>query len=181
MRQELSAETIINSWPEEELVEVFKSYGEVRSPFRVVRAIVHDRQEKPFTTTKELSGLIERVDGWRKKGHHPATKYFLGLRLAVNRELEQLSESLPHMMEALNENGRLAVLTFHSLEDRIVKRIFKSSELGKPVNKKVIVATREEQQSNPRSRSAKLRVFQRGVGQKGSAQRGVGEPEGARS
>ncbi|MFN8791367.1 MAG: 16S rRNA (cytosine(1402)-N(4))-methyltransferase RsmH [Bdellovibrionales bacterium] len=157
----VTAEMIINEWDENDLIQVFKEYGEVRSPYRVVRAVVHDRKTKPFKTTQQLAGLIERVEGWRKKGFHPATLYFQGLRLAVNQELEVLQQALPRVLEGLRPGGRLAVITFHSLEDRIVKNVLKSSSLGRPVNKKVIVAEREEQMKNPRSRSAKLRVFER--------------------
>lgn len=157
----VTAEMIINESSEEELIQIFQNLGEVRSPYRVVRAIVNDRKTVPYKTTLQLAQLIERVEGWRKKGFHPATLYFQGLRLAVNQELDVLSDTLPILMKALNPKGRLGVLTFHSLEDRIVKNIFKNSDLGKPVNKKVIVAEREEQLSNVRSRSAKLRVFER--------------------
>ncbi|MCX7977907.1 MAG: 16S rRNA (cytosine(1402)-N(4))-methyltransferase, partial [Bdellovibrionaceae bacterium] len=118
---------------------------------------------KAFRTTRELASLIERVEGWRKRGVHPATQYFMALRLVVNRELEVLSEALPKMMEALQPHGRLAVITFHSLEDRIVKNFFRQSHLGSPVNKKVITPSDEECRTNPRSRSAKLRVFERKV------------------
>jgi len=156
-----TAEMIINESSEEDLIRIFQNLGEVRSPYRVVRAIVNDRKTVPYKTTLQLAQLIERVEGWRKKGFHPATLYFQGLRLAVNQELDVLSEALPKLMQALNPKGRLGVLTFHSLEDRIVKNIFKNSDFGKPVNKKVIVAEREEQLSNVRSRSAKLRVFER--------------------
>ena len=163
-QQELTAEYLINTSSEEELVDIFRNYGEVQKPFRVVRAIVHDRKTKAFQSTKELAGLIERVDGWRQKGHHPATKYFMGLRLAVNQELEVVEKTLPEMMRSLNMGGRLAVLTFHSLEDRIVKNIFRGHpELGRPVNKKVIIPTQEECDFNSRSRSAKLRIFERGT------------------
>lgn len=163
LQSELTAETIINEFSEQELIQIFQEYGEVRSPFRVVRALVHDRKTKPFKTTQQLAGLIERVEGWRKKGFHPATLYFQGLRLAVNQELEVVNEALPKLIAGLKPGGRLAVLTFHSLEDRIVKNIFKESNAGKPVNKKVIVAEREEQLANPRSRSAKLRVFEKSL------------------
>lgn len=160
-QQGLTAEMVINTYSEDDLIKVFQDYGEIYKPFRVVRAIVHDRKTKAFKTTRELAGLIERVEGWRNKGFHPATLYFMALRLVVNGELEVLQKTLPKLMELLNEGGRLAVLTFHSLEDRIVKNIFRDSHLGKPVNKKVIVATQEECKSNPRSRSAKLRFFER--------------------
>jgi 16S rRNA (cytosine1402-N4)-methyltransferase len=157
----VTAADIINQAPEPELIRIFQEYGEVRSPFRVVRALLHDRKIQKFETTKQLAGLIERVEGWRKKGFHPATLYFQGLRLAVNQELEVVESAIPLLMQALKPGGRMAVLTFHSLEDRIVKNIFKESPLGRPVNKKVIVAERDEQMANPRARSAKLRVFEK--------------------
>lgn len=159
--QEVSAATLINESSEDELNQIFKNYGEIRSPYRVTRAIVNDRQSKKYETTREVASLIERVDGWRKKGFHPATQYFMALRLAVNFELEGLEKSLPMVLECLKDKGLLAVLSFHSLEDRIVKNVFKSSELGQNINKKVIVASDEEIAKNPRSRSAKLRVFQK--------------------
>lgn len=163
-QQGLTAEMLINTASEDELIRIFKDYGEVHRPFRVVRAIVHDRKEKAFQSTKQLASLIERVDGWQVKGFHPATKYFMALRLAVNSELEVVAEAIPKMIQALNPGGRLAVISFHSLEDRIVKNIFRASEsLGRVVNKKVIVPTQEECDRNSRSRSAKLRVFERGA------------------
>lgn len=161
-QQGLTAEVLVNTATEEDLIRIFKEYGEVYRPSRVVRAIVHDRKTKAFQSTNQLASLIERVDGWQVKGHHPATKYFMALRLAVNSELEVVGEALPAMMKALKPGGRLAVITFHSLEDRIVKNIFRDSEeLGRPVYKKVIVPSQEELDMNSRSRSAKLRVFER--------------------
>lgn len=160
--QRTSAADVVNSWPEVELLNIFREYGEIRRPDRVVRAIVQDRKTAPFQTTRQLAGLIERVEGWKRKGHHPATTYFLALRMAVNNELEGLKNCLPDLMRALRPGGRLLVITFHSLEDRIIKYAFKESELGFPLFKKVIVPTREEQAENPRARSAKLRIFQRG-------------------
>lgn len=169
-QQGLTAEMIVNTATENELIRIFKEYGEVHSPFRVVRAMCHDRKTKAYQSTKELAGLIERVDGWRQKGHHPATKYFMALRLAVNSELEVVSAALPAMMNALNPGGRLAVISFHSLEDRIVKNVFREhKDLGQQIHKKVIVPTQEECDKNSRSRSAKMRVFER------SAQDELGE------
>jgi 16S rRNA (cytosine1402-N4)-methyltransferase len=159
--QNVTAEVLINTLSEDDLVRVFKEYGEIFRPFRVVRAIVHDRKTKAFKTTQELAGLIERVDGWHRKGHHPATQYFMALRLAVNQELENLKEALPRLIDALNPGGRLAVISFHSLEDRIVKWVFKESELGEQIHKKVIEATEDEIKLNSRARSAKLRVFEK--------------------
>lgn len=161
-QQGLTAEMLVNTASEDELIRIFREYGEVYKPARVVRAIINDRKTKAFQSTHSLAGLIERVDGWQVKGHHPATKYFMALRLAVNSELEVVAEALPLMMKALNPGGRLAVISFHSLEDRIVKNIFRDNEeLGRPVYRKVIVPTQEECDINPRSRSAKLRVFER--------------------
>ncbi len=159
--QDFSAQDIIQSYGEKELNDLFHNKGDVHSPFRVVRAIMHDRKTKKFTTTTELSSLIERVDGWRKKGSHPATNYFLALRLEVNQELEILEAALPVMIERLKPGGILSVISFHSLEDRIVKNIFKASALGHVINKKVIIPTEEECSVNPRARSAKLRIFER--------------------
>lgn len=162
--QKATAADIVNTWDEDELIELFKNLGEVRNPFRVVKAIVHDRKVTPFTTTRQLAGMIERVSGWRKKGFNPATQYFMALRLQVNGELRVLEETLPKLMNALTDKGRAVVITFHSLEDRIVKNIFKNNpELGRPVSKKVVKPSREEEKSNPRSRSAKLRAFERGA------------------
>lgn len=162
--ENVTAKDLLHELSEKELIHLFQEYGEVRSPFRVVRAIVHDRKTKKFDSTKDLASLIERVDRWRHKGKHPATQYFMALRIAVNRELDVLQKTLPEMMTSLNPGGRIAVISFHSLEDRIVKNIFKSHvEFGSLINKKVIVASDAESEINPRSRSAKLRIFERGA------------------
>lgn len=160
-----TAADIIQEFSENELNDLFKSLGEINRPYRVSRAIVHDRDEKPFRTTRDLASLVERVEGWHRKGFHPATQYFLALRLYVNRELEVVEESLERLAHGLKSKGRLAVLTFHSLEDRIVKNKFKelaeTMDAGSIVNKKVIQAQWNEAKTNPRARSAKLRVFER--------------------
>lgn len=161
-KQTLTAAEIVNTYSEEDLMSIFKEYGEIPNPYHVVKAIIKDRTSKTFDETTQLSGLIERVDGWRKKGFHPATQYFMALRLVVNRELQVVEEALPLFIEKLNDGGIFSVITFHSLEDRIVKNIFKNSDLGFAVHKKVIVPTEEECKINPRARSAKLRVFQKG-------------------
>ncbi len=160
-RQPLTAEEIINYWSEEELVDIFKDYGEVFKPYKVVQNIIRERKNGNISSTQDLSHLIERSVGWRKKGKHPATQYFMALRLVVNRELEDLKEGLQALMKRLVPGGRLVVITFHSLEDRIVKQVFRNSDYGKPVNKKVIKPTRDEELENKRSRSAKLRAFER--------------------
>ncbi|MBX9768875.1 MAG: 16S rRNA (cytosine(1402)-N(4))-methyltransferase RsmH, partial [Bdellovibrionales bacterium] len=109
------ASDLIHDSEEEELMRIFKELGEVRNPFRVVRALVHDRKTIRFETTKQLADMIARIDGWKRKGFHPATQYFMALRLAVNEELDQVAESLEPAMRRLNEDGRLAVISFHSL------------------------------------------------------------------
>jgi len=158
----MTAARIVNEFSEDDLFKVFREYGEIQNPARVIRAIVEDRKTKSFETTLQLAGLIERVDGWRKKGFHPATQYFMGLRLVVNQELRVVEEAVPKLINQLNSGGVISIITFHSLEDRIVKNLFKDSDLGFVVNKKVIVPTEEECKLNPRARSAKLRIFQKG-------------------
>jgi 16S rRNA (cytosine1402-N4)-methyltransferase len=159
---ELTAAQVLMEMEEVELIKLFQIYGEVQRPHRVVRAIVHDRKEKVFSSTKDLAEMIARIDGWRKKGFHPATQYFMALRIYVNQELQILPGALEKIIARLKLNGRLAVLTFHSLEDRIVKNVFRNLQhLGRPLFKKVVVPSEDEQRVNPRSRSAKLRVFVR--------------------
>jgi 16S rRNA (cytosine1402-N4)-methyltransferase len=168
-RLQLTAAEIVNEWPEQDLARVFIARGEIEYPFKVVRAILNDRLTTPFSTTKQLAGLIERVDGWAKKGFHPATQYFMALRLEVNRELEVVEKSLPEALKLLAPGGRLAIITFHSLEDRIVKNLFRSAEegelfgadFGENVKRKAFKPSEKETALNPRSRSAKLRVFRR--------------------
>ena len=169
-----SASIIVNQWNADELSHLFQTKGEIRHPTPVVQAILQHRKKKPIQQTAVLSHLIEKTIGWKKKGKHPATAYFLALRLQVNNELEGLQESLPYLLQALRHKGRMFVLSFHSLEDRIVKKIFKQAYLKKEgilVNKKVIRPSRDEVLENPRSRSAKLRVFE--VHKKGDLARDV--------
>lgn len=157
-----TAADFVNTMSDTELFRIFRDYGEIFKPSRVVNEIVRARQVKAFTSTLDLSKLIEKTEGWRRKGFHPATPYFMALRILVNNELRGLEENLPRLLLGLRPGGRLAVLTFHSLEDRIVKNILRgATELGRPVNKKVIQPTRDEEVRNPRARSAKLRIYER--------------------
>lgn len=164
-RLPLTAATIVNEWTEQDLARVFIEHGEIEFPFKVVRAIVQDRERTKFATTQQLAGLIERVDGWVKKGFHPATQYFMALRLEINREMDVVAAMLPKALELLSPGGRLAIITFHSLEDRIVKNFFREREseatFGESVKRKAIQPSEAEVAGNPRSRSAKLRVFRR--------------------
>lgn len=163
-RLELTAADIINSWDEKEMAQLFIDLGEVRHPYRVANFIARERENESIRTTKNLAQIIEKAEGWRKRGVHPATKYFMALRIKVNAELTRLEESLSELVDGLALGGRLSVITFHSLEDRIVKQVFRrlSQTKGILVNKKVIRPTESEIEKNPRARSAKLRIFQRG-------------------
>lgn len=163
VREPLTAAEIINTWPAQELKRIFVELGEVSRPDKAIQLIVKERQTKPFETTAQLADLIVRADGWRRKGFHPATQYFMALRIQVNHELEDVEEALETLIQCLTPGGRLIVITFHSIEDRIAKYKLKSlSHLGQPVNKKVLKPTWDEQKKNPRARSAKLRCFERG-------------------
>ncbi|MCB0419958.1 MAG: 16S rRNA (cytosine(1402)-N(4))-methyltransferase RsmH [Bdellovibrionales bacterium] len=165
-RDETTAADILNTWSDKELSDLFFQLGEIRRPNRVVKRIIERRREKLFESTLELAHLIEMAEGWTRKGHHPATNYFMALRIQVNHELEQVEQMVQPLVERLNACGRLLVITFHSTEDRIVKLSFKKLKedgVGTLVNKKVIQAGWSEKKANPRARSAKLRIFEKGV------------------
>ncbi len=115
---EKTAADLVNTCSEAELFKIFSEYGEVQKSAKVVRAILKDRELQKFETTLQLAKMIERVDGWQKKGFHPATQYFMGLRLVVNQELEVTEKAIPLLIDQLQDGGRLAIITFHSLEDR---------------------------------------------------------------
>lgn len=158
-----TAADIVNAWPEERLRDLFKTLGEERFSGRMAKRIVEARGAGPIETTGELSKLIESAAPFRGKTH-PATRVFQALRMEVNDELGTLSRGLAAAGKALRPGGRLAVLTFHSLEDRLVKRTFlRWGELGvaAPVNAKAVSCGREEAVANRRARSAKLRVVER--------------------
>ncbi len=163
-RQSLTAAEIVNNWQERELADVFYNYGDVKKSFRVARAIVEYREEKEIQTTAELAEIIAKVLGWRKKGHHPATECFLALRIVVNEEFEHMEAAIHNLVKELTPGGRLLVITFHSSEDRRVKKLLLNlKEWGEPVQKKVVKPSRSEQEENPRSRSAHMRVFERSL------------------
>lgn len=159
----LSARDIVNDWPEERLRHIFQTFGEERFSRRLAKTIVEKRVERPIETTGELSSLVAKaVPGHGKI--HPATRIFQALRMAVNDELGTLSRGLAAAGRLLAPEGRLGVLTFHSLEDRLVKRTFlRWRDMGavRLVNAKAESCTREEASANRRARSAKLRVVQR--------------------
>jgi len=161
---EFTAQDIVNTWSEENIADVLYGWGEERFARRIARAIVAKRDTKRIETARELTELIESaVPSWyRYKKAHPATKTFQALRIAVNDELGAIRETLPALLEMMKPQGRIAVITFHSLEDRIVKRIFKEwvdAGKGTLATKKPVAPSTEEVSENPRARSAKLRVF----------------------
>jgi 16S rRNA (cytosine1402-N4)-methyltransferase len=161
-----TARDIVNNWDEENIADVIYGYGEEQFSRRIAKSIVEARTKKLIETTGELAELVKNaVPFWyRHKRTHPATKTFQALRITVNDELETLKRGLEKSFAALAPEGRLAVISFHSLEDRIVKNYFKQlDQEGKAiiVTKKPIVPNEEEISSNPRSRSAKLRIMEK--------------------
>jgi 16S rRNA (cytosine1402-N4)-methyltransferase len=171
-RSPVTAAALVNSLPERQLSEILFEYGEERWANRIARSIAESRKREPITTTGRLVDLVRRAIPRPAQGRrlHPATKTFQALRIAVNQELEPLAGTLSDAVALLNPGGRLCVIAFHSLEDRIVKRTFKALSRAEPaqariMTKKPIVPGREEIRMNPRSRSAKLRVLERVSGE----------------
>lgn len=162
-RQSLTAAEIVNKYSEADLANVLWHYGEERFSRRISRAIVNARGKAPIRTCRELSHIIENVSG-RRGRIHPATKTFQALRIEVNKELAELAEAINAGTNIISSGGRICVLSYHSLEDRIVKRSFKELA-GKGVitiiTKKPLIPGNEERLSNPSSRSAKLRVAEK--------------------
>jgi 16S rRNA (cytosine1402-N4)-methyltransferase len=161
-----TATDIVNEWKEEDIANVLYGYGEERYSRRIARAIVSARQKAPIITAKQLSDIvIEAVPASYRHGRiHPATKSFQALRIAVNDELTVVETFITAAVEVLKPGGRLAVITFHSLEDRITKHLFKEMLIADRVvlvTKKPIIPTEAETKQNPRARSAKLRVIEK--------------------
>jgi 16S rRNA (cytosine1402-N4)-methyltransferase len=173
-----SAADVVNNAPEKELVRIFREFGEERLAPRIARAIVADRVHQPFERTLQLAEMIARVARSKERHKHPATRVFQALRIHVNRELEELETALAAAFERLAPHGRLAVITFHSLEDRIVKQFMRRHASTDPVYAglpyvpaharptlklvgKSIQADAAETARNPRARSARLRVAER--------------------
>ncbi len=180
-RKTRTAKDIVNGYSEAELFRVIRDYGEERFAGSIARQIAIAREKKPIETTGELREIIREAIPARNRaaGGHPARRTFQAIRIELNQELEVLRSSLEDMIDLLNPGGRICVITFHSLEDRIVKTIFKTNEnpctcpsgfpvcacgkkpKGRTVTKKPILPGTEELERNKRSKSAKLRVFER--------------------
>jgi 16S rRNA (cytosine1402-N4)-methyltransferase len=164
--QELTAKIIVNEFSEESLANVIFAYGEERFARRIARAIVEYRQQSPIEFTSQLSDIVKRaIPGkFQSKKIHPATKTFQAIRIAVNNELETIKETILKTPLYLAPGGRLAIISFHSLEDRIVKQTFKELAergVGTVITNKPIISSEEELLENPRARSAKLRIFEK--------------------
>lgn len=160
----LTAFIIINKWPQQELARIGKEYGEERFARHIAAGIVRERARKPIASTFELVDVIRKsIPARIRHGNvHPATRMFQAIRIAVNNELGELRNGLRHGVDLLVGGGKMAVISFHSLEDAIVKEIFRTKEkegIVKILTKKPIIATREEIRMNPRARSAKLRAI----------------------
>ena len=159
---DLTARDIVNGYKEEELADIIYRYGEERMSRRIAKAIVERRRQKRIETSGDLAEIIERAIGRRGK-IHPATKTFQALRIAVNDEQGALERFLSKIPEHVASGARIAIISFHSLEDRMVKNFFRKLEdegAGKRITKKPIVPGREEETENKRARSAKLRIFE---------------------
>lgn len=159
----LTAEEIINQWPKEELIKIFQEYGEERYARRIAHRVCQTRQIQPIKTTNQLVEIIQQAvpNRYQHRRIHFATLTFQALRIAVNDELNNLKKALPQALEILEKNGKLAIISFHSLEDRIVKIFFRETAKEgnlKILTKKPIRPGQEEVNLNPRSRSARLRV-----------------------
>ena len=156
-----SAADLVNNLPEDELADIFFQFGEERHSRRVARRIVEARRVEPITTTGRLSEIVRKSIPGKWGAIDPSTRVFQALRIAVNDELEHLDAALANLPDLLNDHGRAAIISFHSLEDRKVKHAFREADELLVITKKPITATAEENHINPRARSAKLRVAER--------------------
>lgn len=174
----ITACDIINEYSLEELIRIFKEYGEEKFASKIAKEIVIQREKKRIETTFDLNEIIDRVKPYTKKGHK-SKQVFQALRIEVNKEIVNLEDSVKNMIDILKNKGRIAIITFHSLEDKAIKKVFKEKEgkctcpkdlpvcvcgyksFGKNLTKKAIIPNKEEILENTRSKSAKLRVFER--------------------
>lgn len=183
-RKNITAEDIVNDYSEMELFRIIRDYGEDKFAKNIAKHIVMERQKERITTTGQLADIVKAAIPMKvraAKGGHPAKKTFQAIRIELNRELDVLKQSIDTMIDLLNDDGRLCIITFHSLEDRIVKNSFRKNEnpctcppdfpvcvcgkksKGKVITRKPVVPSAEELEENRRAKSSKLRVFERKV------------------
>lgn len=165
-QSDVTAFDVVNNWQEENLYEVFKGFGEEKFARKIARGIINARSVRPIEKTSELVEIIFKSTPphYHRGKIHPATRTFQAIRIAVNDELGAITQGLKSAWKVLSSGGRIAVISFHSLEDRIVKQYFNElikSKEGTQITKKPIVASEEEKKVNPRSRSAKLRIIEK--------------------
>ena len=174
----ITAGDIVMTYSQEELTRIFKEYGEEKFASKIAKEIVSQRDKRKIETTFDLNAIIDRVKPYTKKGHK-SKQVFQALRIEVNKEIVNLEKSVGKMVDVLKNGGRIVIITFHSLEDKAIKKVFKEKEgkcicpndlpvcvcgyksFGKNVTKKAIIPSKEEMEENTRSKSAKLRVFER--------------------
>ncbi|MDO4167623.1 MAG: 16S rRNA (cytosine(1402)-N(4))-methyltransferase RsmH [Eubacteriales bacterium] len=179
-RQTVSAETVVNEYSEMELFHIIRNYGEDKFAKNIAKHIVAERKIEPIRSTGRLAEIVSQAIPMKikKQGGHPAKRTFQAIRIEVNHELEVLEQTLSDMIDLLKPGGRLCIITFHSLEDRIVKKAFRDAEnpctcppsfpvcvcgkqsRGRVVTRKPILPSEQEREANPRSKSAKLRIFE---------------------
>ena len=179
-RRELTAADVVNEYTEQELFHIIRDYGEDRFAKNIAKNIVSERKKEPILTTGRLAEIVSYSIPMKvkKRGGHPAKRTFQAIRIEVNHELEVLKNSISEMIDLLDTGGRLCIITFHSLEDRIVKQAFRKAQfpctcppdfpvcvcgkksLGKQITRKPVLPSEKEMEENPRSKSAKLRVFE---------------------
>lgn len=174
----ITAKDVVNKYSKEELIRIFKEYGEEKFATKIANEIIEERKRNDICTTFDLNRIIDKVKPYSKKGHK-SKQVFQALRIEVNKEIVNLEKAISNMIDCLSDKGRIAIITFHSLEDKAVKKVFKEKEgrcscpsdlpvcvcgyksFGRNVSKKAILPSNKELEENTRAKSAKLRVFER--------------------
>lgn len=174
----ITAKDVVNKYSKEELIRIFKEYGEEKFATKIANEIIEERKKNNICTTFDLNRIIDKVKPYSKKGHK-SKQVFQALRIEVNKEIVNLEKAISNMIDCLYDKGRIAIITFHSLEDKAVKKVFKEKEgrcscpsdlpvcvcgyksFGRNVSKKAILPSNKELEENTRAKSAKLRVFER--------------------
>ncbi|HCU21937.1 MAG TPA: 16S rRNA (cytosine(1402)-N(4))-methyltransferase [Candidatus Atribacteria bacterium] len=166
--QKMNACQVVNTFTEKELADIFFYYGEEHKSRKIARSIVLARQKKSITTTSELEKIIWNCNPGRRGGIHPATRVFMALRIYINHELDELPKALESVLQFLKEGARMVVLSYHSLEDRVVKNFLRTHDQLEVINRKPMTPSRQEIQVNPRARSARMRVAQKMIREEGT-------------